>query len=205
MNIIEASKEGNLELVKKLINSRDGIGNTALTVAIKYGHYKIVKYLVKNNADLGNKGYYHNPLLTCALECEQKQENKKIIKLILKRVPKNEINKIFINECLQGHVTNVFLLLKVLKKCIIDTDIFKYFNFIQAIVDKGHFKILKRLIFIGFLVNDVKCRRNKKNRKSIDLVFKVKFIVPFLHYKYNVINTNILREIFHRSYMFNNL
>ena len=72
MDIFEASKSGNLEVVKVLlksgadVNVKDNWGWTPLMWECSYGHLEVVKFLLKNGADVNVKSNYGSTPLVAA-------------------------------------------------------------------------------------------------------------------------------------------
>ena len=78
--LMSASRYGNLEIVKLLVesgadinNAKDNIGNTALTYASYFGRLEVVIYLVENGADVNAKDEYGETALDKASTKEVKE------------------------------------------------------------------------------------------------------------------------------------
>ena len=68
--LINASRNGDLDLVKQLldkgdpIDQQDAMGQNALVIAMMFGHYNVMEELLKRGADIKYKDYKNKNLLT---------------------------------------------------------------------------------------------------------------------------------------------
>jgi len=67
--LINASRNGDLDLVKELldkgdpIDQQDAMGQNALVIAMMFGHYNVMEELLKRGADIKYKDYKNKNLL----------------------------------------------------------------------------------------------------------------------------------------------
>jgi len=125
INLIEASKEGNIKTVEELlakkgidVNARNRYGNTPLQMAAGRGHVKIVEMLLKEGADVNAQNMYDVSVLQSIVIGRNEDQFIEIMKMLLEH-PEIKVNvkdgdgvTPLYRACRNGHTTLIEMLLE---------------------------------------------------------------------------------------------